>query len=539
MKVFSYFREKLWLRVITAVLLLLILVMGVMIFTNVQNETAALNGQIQHDAEILATTIEGAVIDLLAVGDNEGVVKQLQRFKEKISGIDVMIYDFDRAISFATDPGMAGKRLDTLLKSGSAVDIVTRMIETGEAPHDPLTEEINGTPFLSLLRPIHNETRCYHCHGASRKVLGGMLVRTSSEEALSAILAARNMNILIGIAGILIMVLLIYFVFHWLVDRPVRRLLDLAGKMRQGDLTSVLEVKGRDEMSYMSSRMNLVNENFRNILKDILIAAQELSDVTSGQASALEETSSSLEEMEGVTKNNAENASKADRLMDEAKQIIEKANNSMARVIDSMGAINKASEEISKIIKIIDEIAFQTNLLALNAAVEAARAGEAGAGFAVVADEVRNLALRAAEAAKGTSELIEITVNEINNGTKLVTETHQAFSEVAVSTARVGKLVTGIAAASKEQAQGIEQINQAASEIDESNQHNALNAQNLVSSVRAFKIDSDGDSEEPRLSLEAAHKSTNRAGSRGGGPKERRAKPKQILPLDADELEGF
>jgi len=513
MKVFSYFREKLWLKVITAVLLLLILVMGVMIFTNVQNQTTALNDQIQHDAEILATTIEGAVIDLLAVGDNEGVVKQFQRLKEKISGLDVMIYDFDKTVSFVTDPGLVGKGLDTLLKSGSDVDIVTRMIESGEAPHEPLAEEINGAPFLSLLRPIHNETRCYHCHGSSRKVLGGMLVRASSAEALSAALAARNMNIMMGIAGIIIMVLLIYFVFHRLVDRQVQRILDLAGKMRQGDLTQVLEVKGRDEMSHMSNRMNLVNEKFRNILKDILLAAQKLSDVTLNQASALEETSSSLEEMGAVTKNNAENASQADRLMHEARQIIEKANNSMARVIESMGSISKASEEISKIIKTIDEIAFQTNLLALNAAVEAARAGEAGAGFAVVADEVRNLALRAAEAAKGTSELIETTVSKINDETKLVAETNQAFSEMAASTTRVGELVTGIAAASKEQAQGIEQINQAASEIDESNQRNALNAEELVSSVRVFKIDSDGDSEEPVLGLEVP-KATNRTGER-------------------------
>lgn len=538
MKVLSYFREKLWVKVISAVLLLLILVLGVMIFSSVQNQTVALNDQIQHDAEMLAAAIEGSIIDLLAVGDNAGVLKQLQRLKKNISGLDIMIYDFDRAISFATEPGLMGKRLDTVLKSGYAVDVATRMIETGQTPHEPLEEKINGAPFLSVLRPIQNETRCYHCHGTSRKVLGGMLVRASSEEALSAALAARNINIIVGIAGIIIMILLIYFVFRRLVDRPMQRLLDLARKMREGDLTSALEVKGRDEMSYMSSRMNLVNENFRNILNDILIAAQRLSDVTLGQASALEETSASLEEMGAVTKNNAENASQADRLMQEAGQIIEKANNSMAGVIDSMGSISEASKEISKIIKTIDEIAFQTNLLALNAAVEAARAGEAGAGFAVVADEVRNLALRAAEAAKDTSELIETTVSKINDETKLVAETNQAFSEVAVSTTRVGELVTEIAAASKEQAQGIEQINQAATEIDESNQQNALNAEDLVSSVRVFKIDSDGDSEETLLSLEVP-KAGDRSGRRGGSSQERRTKPEKIIPLDDDELQNF
>jgi methyl-accepting chemotaxis protein len=208
----------------------------------------------------------------------------------------------------------------------------------------------------------------------------------------------------------------------------------------------------------------------------------------------LEETSSSLEEMGAVTKKNAENASHADQFMHEAVKIIEKANAFMARATESMGAISKASDEMSKIIKTIDEIAFQTNLLALNAAVEAARAGQAGAGFAVVADEVRNLALRASEAAKGTSALIETTVNKIHEGTEMVAETNKAFSEVSASATRVGELVSEISEASREQAQGIDQISQAAMEIDDANQRNALNAEGLVSAVRTFKIDSQADS---------------------------------------------
>jgi methyl-accepting chemotaxis protein len=153
----------------------------------------------------------------------------------------------------------------------------------------------------------------------------------------------------------------------------------------------------------------------------------------------------------------------------------------MNALTSSMDQISKASEETSKIIKTIDEIAFQTNLLALNAAVEAARAGESGAGFAVVADEVRNLAMRAAEAARNTSGLIEGTVKRIQEGSGLVVRTSEAFGEVARSADKVGRLVAEISSASHEQAQGIEQVNRAVTEIDKVVQQAAANAEESAS----------------------------------------------------------
>jgi methyl-accepting chemotaxis protein len=148
-----------------------------------------------------------------------------------------------------------------------------------------------------------------------------------------------------------------------------------------------------------------------------------------------------------------------------------------------MDDISKASEETSKIIKTIDEIAFQTNLLALNAAVEAARAGEAGAGFAVVADEVRNLAMRAADAAKNTAQLIEGTVKKVNDGSKLVSDTSEAFGKVAESAQKVGTLVSEITQASREQSNGIDQVNIAISEMDKVVQQNAANAEESASAA--------------------------------------------------------
>jgi len=206
-------------------------------------------------------------------------------------------------------------------------------------------------------------------------------------------------------------------------------------------------------------------------------ATQSLAEGSTEQAASIEETSSSLEEISSMTKQNAQNAGQADTLMKEAGQIVGQANDSMKELTQSMNEISRASEDTSKIVKSIDEIAFQTNLLALNAAVEAARAGEAGAGFAVVADEVRNLAMRAADAAKNTSNLIEMTVKKVKDGSGLVLKTNEAFVKMASTASNVAQLVAEIAAASKEQSQGIEQVNNAVTEMEKVVQQNAANAE--------------------------------------------------------------
>lgn len=212
-------------------------------------------------------------------------------------------------------------------------------------------------------------------------------------------------------------------------------------------------------------------------------SSKEMSDGVTRQAAGMEKISSSLEEISSMTEKNSEGSAEANDLMRKASETIADSNKQMQRLAESMQEVSDSSEKTSKIVQTIDEIAFQTNILALNAAVEAARAGEAGAGFAVVADEVRNLAMRAAEAAKSTGDLIEQSVKSIQESETISSETSHSFQGVAVQVDSVASLVDQIAQSSSEQALGIRKINESVREIDQIVQHSAsMSEQNASSS---------------------------------------------------------
>jgi methyl-accepting chemotaxis protein len=298
-------------------------------------------------------------------------------------------------------------------------------------------------------------------------------------------------------------------------------------------------------------------------------SSKVLSDGATEQAAAIQETSSSLEEMASMTKQNAGNAGQADGLMKQVEQFVAQSNDSVGNLSASMQEITRASEETQKIVKTIDEISFQTNLLALNAAVEAARAGEAGAGFAVVAEEVRNLAKRAADSARNTAGLIDGTIQKVKEGSGLMRVTHESFTHVAASATQVAELLAEIATASREQSQGIDQVNKAMGDVDQVTQQNAANAEEsaAVSEELAAQADQmkvmvnellaliggNAGTRKVRQAQAASGPAGNQApagrrpvaaarAQQAPAPKaasRKRPDPKQIIPLETEDFRDF
>lgn len=263
----------------------------------------------------------------------------------------------------------------------------------------------------------------------------------------------------------------------------------LTQAIAQGDLTQNVELASdRDvlgkalqqmvgNLSEILGSVQVSGEQIASGSGQVADASQSLSQGATEQASSLEEMSSSVTQLASQTKGNAENANQASQLSNDTKGVAEKGNHQMTEMVSAMDEINQASQSISKIIKVIDEIAFQTNLLALNAAVEAARAGQHGKGFAVVAEEVRNLAARSAKAAEETSELIESSVEKTVRGMNSATSTASALGEIVNGVTKVTDLIGEIAAASNEQAEGISQISTGLSQIDQVTQQNTASAE--------------------------------------------------------------
>jgi len=384
--------------------------------------------------------LEGEIVGSITTGaDLSSDTKFVDSIK-KIFGIECTIFHGDTRVS--TTIVKEGQRaIGTKMDNPKVIETV---LQQGKVFHNINT--IIGREYNTAYWPLRD---------IEGKIAGMLFI---GKDRAFLIQTQREMVVTVGISVLAIVVLMAlaaFFIARSIVG-PIQR-------VSQGLVDSTARVASVSAQVSGSSKV--------------------LSDGAAEQAAAIEETSSSLEEMASMTKQNAGNAGQADGLMKQVEQFVAQSNDSIGKLSASMQEITRASEETQKIVKTIDEISFQTNLLALNAAVEAARAGEAGAGFAVVAEEVRNLAKRAAESARNTAGLIEGTIQKVKEGSGLMGVTHESFTKVAGSATQVAELLAEIATASREQSQGIDQVNKAVGDVDKVTQQNAANAEESASAA--------------------------------------------------------
>jgi methyl-accepting chemotaxis protein len=410
---------------------------------------ALLQQREQQNAENIFVTAENAVKDSLERGEMDKFVFLLQRQKV-IKGLEEFsLFDRNGVVTHSSDRTFVNQQLPVELRGQLQGDF------------QQITRYTNGS--FQIYHSQKVQADCLRCHldwkaGDSAGVLLGRFstesLQQSQQQWAESISGMKHSQIISGLLTTLVIVIifgtLAAFVMHYQIIAPlVRGLQNLTG----------------------------VSDQVRTTSQQLNASGQSLADGASKQAAALQETSAALEELSATTRNNASHAQTANELAAQTRRAAETGATGMDKMNRAMSEIQIASGNIAEIMKTIDEIAFQTNLLALNAAVEAARAGSAGRGFAVVAEEVRNLARRSAIAAKETAAIIEDSINKSKNGAQVSAEVARHFKEITDKARRVDELVAQIAVVSKEQNQGIGQLNDAVHDMDSVTQTNAANAE--------------------------------------------------------------
>lgn len=481
-----------------------------------------LESELEHDQ----VRLKGA---LKKKGEKYGDLLQL------IAGGLLLNYDYETLGKIAKHIASDNEIAAVVFYDGSGKPIIQDGTEAGKNSLEILRDiSLEGENYGSLRILVDTTLLEKRVAELTEKIVTQKTVSIAEQSAVTE--KVIRQLVVISLVGILVLCCVIFFVFKKMIIFPLTANMRLAESISRGNLSERIPVHAYDEISMLATALNTMADGLEekatlataiaegdltnsvqlgsdedvlgkalNTMDDTLndffnrikvmgneiakgseqvsASSQSLSSGSVMQASSLEEISSSLNEITAQTKLSADHARQANILSNESKEVANDGTVKMSDMIDAMHEIHEAAQNISKIIKVIDEIAFQTNLLALNAAVEAARAGQHGKGFAVVAEEVRNLAARSAQAAKETAELIEGSVHKTDKGSRLARETGSALDKIVAAITKVSDLVAEIYAAFEEQAEGISQINEGLGQINQVTQDNTVSAEKSASAA--------------------------------------------------------
>ncbi|WP_036164745.1 methyl-accepting chemotaxis protein [Massilia sp. 9096] len=454
----------------------------------------------------LTNEIAIAVRNVMLSDDADDRAKQLEKIAASRKEIDEILKKLDATLQNEKAREVLAREHALNEKYGAKLQVLIQMFQGGD-------DAGARTLLRKEVRPILIEYK--EAMDEQVRIQQALSTQTAAD-AQHTYESTRTLMIVLGAVVVAFAAALAWWITSS-ITRGLRSALDVANAVAAGDLTTKVEVHGNDEIGQLLAALKTMNANLAETVRtvrtgtetisvasrEVAAGSQDLSSRTEQQAGSLEETASSMEELTSTVRQNADNARQANQLAATASGVAARGGEVIESVVATMGQIHAASGKITDIISVIDGIAFQTNILALNAAVEAARAGEQGRGFAVVAGEVRNLAQRAAAAAREIKGLIDDSSGRVEEGSRLVQEAGSTMSEIVESVRRVTDILDEIGTASGEQSAGIEQINEAITQMDGVTQQNAAlveeaaaaaesmqeQAGKLAEAVAVFKLD--------------------------------------------------
>ncbi|MBB6589699.1 MCP four helix bundle domain-containing protein [Ralstonia solanacearum] len=455
----------------------------------------------------LLTRVDINILRMIAIGDPAAISNWKAQNTERFNKVDQLLVE----LSASSDPSMTGS-IKTLGEAyGRMRKGMEHQVEAVEAGDIKRGGEINKNEVKDNADKTFGTLA--ELKGA-QDLIAKNKVQAQEAAASSARIVSITAAVLIALGSLGLGLLIVRDLLRQLGGEPTVAA-EAVGAMAQGDLSRTIAVQAHDQTSLLAKLKDMqgslsgIVATVRNNAESVATASaqiaqgnQDLSHRTEQQASALQQTSATMDELGSTVGNNAENARQANQLAVGASSVAAEGGDVVSQVVGMMKGINDGSKKIADIIGVIDGIAFQTNILALNAAVEAARAGEQGRGFAVVAAEVRSLAQRSAAAAKEIKTLITSSVEQVERGTALVDRAGATMEQIVDAIQRVSNIVAEISSASTEQSSGVSQVGQAVSQMDEATQQNAAlveesaaaasslqsQAQQLVQAVAVFKL---------------------------------------------------
>ncbi|MCS4510772.1 methyl-accepting chemotaxis protein [Xylophilus ampelinus] len=441
----------------------------------------------------LLTRVDINILRMIAIGDPASIATWKAQNTERFTAVDKLLVE----LKAAADPGMA-PQIATLAEAygrmRSGMENQVKAVEAGDIPRGG---EINRTQVKDNADKTFGTLADLQ---RAQDAAAQTKVDSQDSGAATTRVVSLVATVIVALGSLALGLLLMRSLLRQLGGEPGRAA-EAVDAMARGDLSSAIAVRAGDSASLMArlremqaslagivSTVRSNSESVATASSQISQGNHDLSQRTEEQASALQQTSATMDELGSTVTNNADNARQANQLALGASTVAAKGGDVVDQVIGTMKGINDSSRKISDIISVIDGIAFQTNILALNAAVEAARAGEQGRGFAVVASEVRSLAQRSAGAAKEIKTLITGSVEQVERGTALVDEAGRTMKEIVGAIQRVSDIVGEISSASAEQSTGVGQVGNAINEMDRATQQNAALVEESAAAASSLKI---------------------------------------------------